>query len=130
MNIIKKSLLVLTIISTTANVLPRGGGAAFWTGAAIGTGVALAATSGRRYDEYPENRRIGSIEREIKRIERQIDSLQRKIDKIKYKNKNRKKNKGMSENEKNNKLADLQNRLDEHKANINNLRRERAMVTA
>jgi len=128
MKIMKKSLLALALISTTANLLPHGGGGGFGggfaTGAILGTGITLAATSGSRNSESPESRSIRSIEKEIKRTEREIDSLQRKIDTIKYKNKR------MSKDEKADKLADLQGRLDDHKENVKDLRRQRAMVTA
>jgi len=132
MKIMKKSLLALALISTTANLVPRGGGfgGGLLAGALI-TGTAVAATSGSRNNENPQSRSVKSIEKEIRRSERQIESLQRSIDEIKYRNKKKYTSKNqMSEDEKADRLDDLHGQLSEHKENIKSLQKQRAMITA
>lgn len=111
---IKKSLLTLALISITPNLLPHGGsgfGGGFATGAILGTGLTLAATSGGRNDN-PESRNIKSIDKDIRYERRQLERANRDYKKGR-----------INGNE-------LDKVITQHEENIKSLQRQRAMVTA
>lgn len=72
----KRSLLALALISMTTNLLPHGGGGGFGggfaTGAILGTGLTLAATSGSRNSESPETYNMRSLDKRIREKEREL----------------------------------------------------------
>lgn len=80
MKLMLKSILTMMIITTTANMLPHGGGGfggGFATGALVGTGITLAATSGSRRSEDPAVYNMRSLDREISRKNRELDRARR-----------------------------------------------------
>jgi len=89
-----KLLIALTL--TTCSMLPHGGGGfggGFATGALIGTGVTLAATSGSRGDRSPEyyeyrrdERAKSEIRRQIRDEERQLKKNERDLQRAENKN--------------------------------------------
>lgn len=93
-NIKNKLFIVLTL--TTATIVPRGGGGfggGFATGALLGTGVTLAATSGSRrerspeYYEYKRDERTKSeVRRQIRDEERQLKKAERELSRAEDKN--------------------------------------------
>jgi len=89
----KKLILgTLTCLTITQQLTPRGGdfGGGFATGALLGTGITLAATSGSRnaerspdyYDYKRAERNRSDLRREIKDEERELARLNSKIRKL------------------------------------------------
>ena len=113
MKIMKKSLLALALISATSSVLPDHGGfgGGFATGALLGTGLTLAATSGNRYQD-PDTATIKSINKDIERENKEIRKLHADLRKGR-----------ISQEEHDDRVA-------EHKENINSLQKQRVQVRA
>ena len=91
----KNKLLVVLALTTATSVIPHGGGGfggGFATGAILGTGLTLAATSGNRGDRsdaYYENKRIekskSEINRQIREERTQRNKAQRALGKARNK---------------------------------------------
>jgi hypothetical protein len=94
---IKNKLLVVLTLTTATSIIPHGGyGGGFATGALVGTGITLAATSGnrgQRSDAYYENQRIRRSESEIKsqirEEERKLKKSKRELEREENKNENK-----------------------------------------
>lgn len=118
MKIMKKSLLALTILAMSSSMLPHYGyggggdfGGGFATGALLGTGLTLAATSGNRYQD-PDTVTIKSINKDIERENKEIRKLHADLRKGR-----------ISQEEHDDRVA-------EHKENINSLQKQRVQVRA
>jgi hypothetical protein len=114
MKIMKKSLLALALI-TSSIALPYHGdgggfGGGFATGAILGTGLTLAATSGRNED--PATRNIKSIDKDIRYEQRQLERANRDYKKGKING------------------AELDRTIRQHESNLNSLRRSRVEAAA
>lgn len=122
MKIIKKSTLALMIISLSANILPRSG----WVGPVLGTAAVLGTVGIATRDRSPEGRNIRSINRDIAHEERQKNMHEYKIRAAR-----RDYNKGkIDRDERDDRIARHENKIEEHKGNITDLRRQRTMVIA
>jgi len=120
MNHVKNKLLIVLTIMTTS-ILPRGGGnfgGGFATGAILGTGLTLAATSGNRGDRsdaYYENKQIqrskSEIHRQIRDEERQKKKAERELNKAQNNN-----------NE--NRVKELKEEIKSHKETIKDLKED------
>src|SRR5690349_17023397 len=76
---IKNKLFVILAITNSAMLLPHGGGG-FATGALVGTGITLAATSGNRGSQDPETARVKSIDRRIRQKESALRRAEKRGD--------------------------------------------------
>ena len=83
----KKISLVAMILLISSEVMPRSGfGGGFATGAILGTGITLAATSGSRhsdnqysYEERRANKASSEINKQIREENQQIAKINKKI---------------------------------------------------
>ncbi len=120
-NITNKLLLALTL--TTATIMPHGGyGGGFATGALLGTGITLAATSGsrsQRSDGYYENQRIqrskSEVKSQIREEERKLKKAERDVSREEKKDENKR-------NE--NRIKELREDIKLQKQTINDLRED------
>lgn len=128
----KKVCLVLIACAATHEMVSHGGGGGgfgggFATGALLGTGITLAATSGNRGDrspEYYEDRRDArtrsEIRQQIRQEERSITKIKGQIRKLE-KDLDRKNFSSQERTNKNNKIIELQTEISDHKDMIKNL---------
>lgn len=136
---IKASVLLLLL--ATQEIVSRGSfGGGFATGALLGTGITLAATSGSRGDRSPEyyesrrdahtrseiNRQIKEEKREITRLKSKIKKLERKLDKDQYHNNSddsdHKRRRTENKDDIKNEIKDYKDQIKDHQDTIEDLK--------
>lgn len=117
------------LLGITTNIMPRGGfGGGFATGAILGTGITLAATSGSRHDHGPEyydykdkqNQRR-EIKEEIRRHQNEISDHRKELRKL---DRNKNLNDATRESrrkEHTSAISDLENLIEDLRKDLRNL---------
>lgn len=87
MNHIKNKLLVVLTLTTVTSTFPNGSfGGGLATGAILGTGLTLAATSGNRTPQDPNIKQANHLNRELNEEEKNLNNYQTQLEREKAKN--------------------------------------------